>query len=82
MSQPESATPPGEASVRPVDVDGVVAVRIGTALWAVAFLALLPFTDTLREDDRLWWLGTCAAGVALGALGLVYTTLRRRRSAH
>jgi hypothetical protein len=51
---------------------------VGTALWAVAFLALLPFHGWLRDHGRLWWLGACAAGFVLGLLGLAYT---RRRAA-
>jgi len=70
-----AATP----SVEPLDVDGVRAVAVGTVLWAVALVVLLPLHASLREDGRLWWIGTCACGVLLGLAGLVY--LRRRRAA-
>jgi hypothetical protein len=63
--------------VRPLDVDGVRAVAIGTVLWAVALVALLPFWGRLADDGRLWWIGACAAGTGLGLLGLVYVTRRR-----
>jgi hypothetical protein len=53
-------------------------VLVGTALWAVAFLVLLPFTGWLRDHGHLWWLGACAAGFLLGLVGLAYT---RRRAA-
>jgi len=69
----------GAAPLAPVDVDGVRAVTIGTILWAVALIALLPFTDTLRDDGHLWWIGTCAVGVLLGLSGLGYTVRRRNR---
>ncbi|MCH1868941.1 DUF2530 domain-containing protein [Nocardioides sp. CFH 31398] len=67
------------ADVEPLDVDGVRTVEIGVALWAVAFVALLPFWGRLEEDGRLWWLWTCLAGFGLGLLGLEYC--RRRRKA-
>ena len=66
------------ADVDPLDVTGVRTVMVGTALFVLAFLALLPFTDDLREDDRMWWLWTCGAGVGLGLFGIRYC---RRRAA-
>jgi hypothetical protein len=67
------------ADVEPLDVDGVRTVEIGVVLWAIAFVALLPFWGRLEEDGRLWWLWTCLAGFGLGLLGLEYC--RRRRKA-
>lgn len=67
------------ADVEPLDVDGVRTVEIGSGLWLLAFLALLPFYGTLQETGRLWWLWTCLAGFGLGLCGLEYC--RRRRKA-
>lgn len=67
------------ADVQPLDVDGVRTVEVGTALWLVGFLALLPFYSPLAEAGRLWWLWTCTAGVGLGLFGIEYC--RRRRAA-
>jgi len=69
----------GVAHLEPLDVDGVHTVAVGSVLWLVAFLALLPFTAGLRDADRLWWLWTCLTGFGFGVLGLVYC--RRRRDA-
>lgn len=66
------------ADVDPLDVDGVRTVQIGTALWGLAFLLLLPFTSRLREDGHLWWLWTCIAGFGLGLVG--WDHCRRRRN--
>jgi len=63
--------------LRPLDVDGVRAVTVGTALWAVALVACLVFTSRLRDDGHLWWIATCACGVVLGLAGLAFV-LRRR----
>jgi len=69
------------ADVPPLDVTGTRTVMIGTILWAVAFVALLPFYETLRRDDNLWWLWTCVAGFGLGLLGWEYCRRREHRLA-
>jgi hypothetical protein len=66
------------ADVEPLDVDGVRTVQVGTVVFFVGFLALLPFYGRLEEDGRTWWLWMCLAGVGLGLLGLEYC--RRRRA--
>ncbi|WP_245916413.1 DUF2530 domain-containing protein [Nocardioides gansuensis] len=66
------------ADVEPLDVDGVRTVEVGTAVWLVAFIALLPFYGTLEESGRLWWLWTCLAGFGLGLFGLEYCRRRRK----
>lgn len=60
------------ADVEPLDVDGIRTVSVGSALWLLGFLALLPFYGGLREDGRGWWLWACLAGFGLGMLGLTY----------
>ena len=67
------------AHIEPLDVDGVRTLGAGTVAWLVAFLVLLPFYGTLREQHRLWWLWTCLAGIGLGLLGLEYCRRRRHR---
>ena len=67
------------ADVSPLDVTGVRTVMVGTALFVLAFLAMLPFTDDLRDQDRLWWLWTSGAGIGLGLFGIQYC--RRRAGA-
>ncbi len=67
------------ADVEPLDVDGVRTVEIGTGLFFLGFLALLPFYGRLSDDGHTWWLWTCLAGVGLGLLGLEYC--RRHRAA-
>lgn len=65
------------APVEPLDVDGVRTVQVGTALFFVAFVGLLPFWGTLQEEGRTWLLWMCLAGVGLGLLGMEFC--RRRR---
>ncbi|HWJ68081.1 MAG TPA: DUF2530 domain-containing protein [Nocardioides sp.] len=66
------------APVEPLDVDGVRTVQVGTALFALAFLALLPFYGRLEEGDRTWLLWMCLTGVGLGLLGVEYCKRRRQ----
>ncbi len=67
------------ADVDPLDVDGTRTVAVGTALWLLAFVLLLPFSGRLAENDRGWWLWTCLAGFGLGVIGWDYCRRRRNR---
>ena len=67
------------ADVEPLDVDGVRTVAVGTVLWLVAFVLLLPFYGRLQETDRVWWLWTCVAGFGLGVIGWDHCRRRRNR---
>ncbi|HNM96898.1 MAG TPA: DUF2530 domain-containing protein [Marmoricola sp.] len=66
------------ADVEPLDVDGVRTVTVGTAIWLIGFVGLLPFYGSLKASGNQWWLWTCAAGVGLGLWGWVYCSRRRR----
>ena len=67
------------AEVEPMDVDGVRTMTVGTIVWGVIAIALLPFLGTLDENGRTWWLWTALAGFGLGLIGIEYC--RRRRNA-
>ena len=54
-------------------------LAVGTALWAIAFVMLVPFSGRLKQDGHLWWMWTCVAGFGLGLVGWDYC--RRRRNA-
>jgi hypothetical protein len=57
----------------PFEGDAVRVGTIGTIIFAVAFLALLPFYSRLADDGRGWWLYTCLAGFGIGLLGREYS---------
>ncbi len=65
--------------VEPLDVSGLRTVTVGTVLFVLAGLALLPFRDWLQDTGREWWLWTCVAGFGLGMFGIDYC---RRRARH
>jgi len=79
---PDGIVPPPRATVHvaPLDVDGVRTVEVGTVLWGLAFVALLPFYSSLEEAGNLWWLWTCTTGLGLGLLGIEYCRRRRERA--
>ena len=62
----------------PLPYDGVLTVTVGTGIWLVALIVLLPFWSHLRRDGHLWWIATAATGFGLGLVGIWYC---RRRSA-
>jgi hypothetical protein len=62
----------------PLRTNDVRPVAIGTVLWAVAFVVLLPFRARLEDAGRLWWIAACASGFLLGLVGLAYVRRRAR----
>jgi hypothetical protein len=51
---------------------------VGTALWFVAFIVLLPFYGWLGRHGHRIWLWTCLAGWVLGLLGWALISRHRR----
>jgi len=64
----------------PLETNDVALVAGGTALWAVALVVLLVLKAGGTEVHDWWWQ-MCAAGAALGLLGVRYCR-RRRASLH
>lgn len=60
----------------PLETDDVRIVGVGTALWALALVVLVA-ARLGGADVRGWWLAMCAAGAALGLLGVRYCQRRR-----
>lgn len=60
----------------PLEVDEIRVVLIGTAVWAVALVGLLLLGQGLDDDVRNRWVGTCAAGIAIGCFGVYYSWRR------
>lgn len=73
------ARPPRRPDPPPLESDDVRVVGIGTAVWGLLFLGLLPFRARLDAAGHGWWIWTCLVGTVLGLVGLGYC--RRRRTA-
>ncbi len=67
------------ADVDPLDLDGVRTMQVGTALWGVALLLLLPFRGELAARDATWWIWVCVAGFGLGLVGWDHCRRKRRQ---
>jgi hypothetical protein len=70
---------PARQELQPLPYDGVLSVTVGTGVWLVALIVMLPFHGRLADDGRLWWIATAATGFGLGLIGIVYCTRRRNR---
>jgi hypothetical protein len=68
---------PGRPAPEPLDVDVVSVVAVGTALWFVAFLVMLPLRGRLAEGGHANWFWTSLAGWVLGLLGIVVARAQR-----
>jgi hypothetical protein len=53
-------------------------VTVGTALWFVGFVVLLPFYSRLGAHHHRVWLWTCLAGGVLGLVGSALMVRHRR----
>lgn len=78
MSESEETHLIRQAEVPPLDVDGVQAATIGSALFAVASVIMALLYPRLAANGDGWWLGVGLSGLALGLIGLGYTLVRRR----
>ena len=65
--------------LKPLEVNGITAVTLGTIAWAIALVVLLFSRDWLAETGRSHWVWIAASGVVLGLLGYRYSTNRVKR---
>ncbi len=79
MSEPQESHLIRQAEVPPLDIDGVQAAIVGSALFAVATAIMAFYYPQLVAENDGWWLGVTASGLGLGVIGVGYTLLRRHR---
>ena len=51
---------------------------VGIAVWAIAFVVLLPLHAGMARHGQGWWLWVALTGFLLGFWGLTLIALRRR----
>ena len=60
----------------PLETDDVKIIAGGTALWAIALVALA-IARLAGADVHNWWLTMCACGTVLGLFGVRFCVRRR-----
>jgi hypothetical protein len=65
-------------TIKPLDVDGVRAIAVGTVLWTVALVVCLLAREQLADAGNSWWTWVCLTGALLGLPGLWYVRRRAR----
>jgi hypothetical protein len=68
----------GTRELKPMEVDLGRIVLMGTALYAVVAVILLPLQSSLNHDGHGRWPWIAVSGVALGLLGYVFVRRRDR----
>jgi hypothetical protein len=68
----------GTRELKPMEVDLSRIVLLGTVLYAIAAVILLPMQDSLTHSGHGRWPWIAVSGVGLGLLGLVYVKRRDR----
>ena len=78
-SQSGSASQASKKELKPLEVNGITAVTIGTAIWSVATLVMVLMRDQLEASGRGDWVAIGVCGIILGLLGMRYTKRRVAR---
>ncbi len=68
-----------KTSLKPLEVNGITAVTVGTLAWTITLIVLLFSRSWLTETDRAHWIWIALSGVVLGLLGYRYSTRRAKR---
>lgn len=78
---PDEGKGSGLKQLEPMDFDIAKVVLIGTVLYAIAAVVLLPMHSSLTHDGHGRWPWIAVSGVGLGLLGLYYLRHLKRRAA-
>jgi hypothetical protein len=65
--------------LKPLEVNGITAVTLGTVVWSVATLIMVLMREQLEDAGRGNWIAIGITGITLGLLGMRYTKRRVAR---
>ena len=68
-----------KTSLKPLEVNGITAVTVGTLTWTITLIVLLFSRSWLTETERTHWIWISVSGIILGLLGYRYSTRRAKR---
>ncbi len=72
-------SPATKQELKPLEVNGITAVTVGTVIWSVATLIMVLLRNQLEAAGRDNWIAIGVAGIILGLLGMRYTKRRAAR---
>ena len=75
----DSGSGSGKKELKPLEVNGITAVTLGTGIWSVATLIMVLMRDQLEASGRGDWIAIGVCGIILGLLGMRYTKRRAAR---
>lgn len=75
----EQAEPVERLEMQPMETNDVMIVAVGTVLFAIAFIVMLPMHSSLQHSGHGRWLWVALSGFILGLLGLAYCLRRAQR---
>jgi hypothetical protein len=78
-SNPPSDSKTSKRELAPLEVNGITAVTLGTAIWSIATVIMVLMRDQLTDAGRGHWIAIGVAGIILGLLGIRYTKRRVAR---
>ena len=78
-SESGSANQASKKELKPLEVNGITAVTVGTGIWSVATLVMVLMRDQLEASGRGDWVAIGVCGIILGLLGMRYTKRRVAR---
>jgi hypothetical protein len=79
QSDQSPGVPASKHELKPLEVNGITAVTLGTIIWSVATLIMVLMRDQLESAGRGNWIAIGVAGITLGLLGIRYTKRRAAR---
>jgi hypothetical protein len=68
-----------KTALRPLEVNGITAVTLGTVAWVIALGILVFSRNWLDQTGRSHWIWISVSGIILGLLGYRYSTRRAKR---
>jgi hypothetical protein len=70
---------PLKNELKPLEINGITAVTIGTGIWSVVTLVMVLMRDQFEASGRGDWVAIGVCGIILGLLGMRYTKRRAAR---
>ena len=68
-----------KSELKPLEVNGITAVTLGTIAWVLVLIALLFNLKWLESQGKTNWIWISLSGIVLGIIGFRYVQKRSRK---